>query len=136
VAQFLDRRGTTHALIVHGHDGLDEISLSGPTDVWELENGDVTFYTIGPEEFGLESINNSLLKVDSIAASAAMLRDVLQGNHGPARDMVLANSAAALVAAGDASTLKEGVSIAAKSIDRGEAKNKLDALIELSNRVE
>lgn len=135
VAKFLDRRGTSHALIVHGHDGLDEISLSGATDVWELENGDVTTYTIGPEDFGLESIDNSSLKVNSITESASMVRDVLEGNHGPARDMVLVNSAAALVVAGDASTLKEGVSIAGKSIDGGVAKDKLDSLIDLSNRV-
>ena len=136
IAQFLDMKGVGHALIVHGQDGLDEISLGAPTDVWELKKGSVSAHTVAPDDFGLGSVDNASLKVDGAAESAAVLRSVLDGSPGPARDVVLANAAGALVAADRAATLKEGVALAADSIDSGAAKAKLDALVDLSQRLE
>ena len=136
IAQFLHRKGVEHALIVHGQDGLDEISLAAPTDVWELREGSVSFYAVTPADFGLGGVDNDSLTVSSIAESASTVRSVLDGSPGPARDVVLANAAGALVAADRAASLKEGVAIAADSIDSGAARAKLDALVELSSRLD
>ena len=136
IAQFLDMQGAKHALLVHGQDGLDEISLAAPTDVWELKDGSVSTYTVTPDDFGLGSIDNAALRVAGVAESAAILRSVLDGAPGPARDVVLANAAGALVAADSAATLKDGVRLAAESIDSGAAGDKLNALVDLSRRLE
>jgi anthranilate phosphoribosyltransferase len=132
VAQFLAMQGAGHALIVHGRDGLDEISLGAPTDVWDLKGGSVSAYTVTPDDFGLGSVDTDSLRVGSAAESAATVRAVLEGKTGPARDVVLANSAGALVAADRADTLRDGVALAAESIDSGAAKARLDALVGLS----
>ena len=132
VAQFLDTQGVAHALIVHGQDGLDEISLAAPTDVWDLKGGAVSAYTVTPDDFGLGSVDNASLRVDGAGESAATVRAVLDGEVGPARDVVLANSAGALVAADRADTLRDGVALAAESIDSGAARTRLDALVDLS----
>ena len=132
MANVLGRLGSTHALIVHGRDGLDEISLGAATDVWELKDGEVSTYSITPEELGLSRVSNSDLKIDSAEDSARMLRGVLDGESGPARDVVLANAAGALLAADKVTTLRDGVSMAARSIDSGEARARLDALVKLS----
>jgi anthranilate phosphoribosyltransferase len=132
VAQFLRTRRTTHALIVHGRDGLDEISLGDTTDVWELKDGKVSAYSVAPVDFGLGRIDNDDLKVASVAGSADKVRGVLDGESGPARDVVLANAAGALLAADKVATLKDGVAIAASSIDTGQARARLDALAKLS----
>ena len=136
VAQFLAMQGSAHALIVHGRDGLDEISLAAPTDVWELRDGAVSTYTVGPEDFGLEAIDSEALKVADVASSAAMLRGVLDGEPGPARDVVLANAAGALVAADRADNLEDGAALAADAIDSGAARAKLDAFVALSGSLE
>ena len=117
---------------MHGQDGLDEISLAAPTDVWDLQAGAVSAYTVTPDDFGLGSVDIDSLRVDSPAESAATVRAVLAGEHGPARDVVLANCAGALVAADRAGTLRDGVALAAQSIDSGAAKARLNALVELS----
>jgi anthranilate phosphoribosyltransferase len=132
VAQFLGTQHTTHALIVHGRDGLDEISLGDTTDVWELKDGEVSTYSVAPADFGLGRINNDHLKVASVAGSANKVRGVLGGESGPARDVVLANAAGALLAADKVATLRDGVTIAARSIDSGQARARLDALVKLS----
>ena len=135
MAEVLRRLGSSHALVVHGADGLDEITLGDETQVWELKDGKVSSYSVSPEDLGLGRVARDDLRVAGVEESTQILRDVLQGKHGPARDVVLANAAGALVAAGKAATLKEGVALAAESIDSGAAKDKLDALVELSQRL-
>ena len=136
MADVLRRLGSTHALVVHGNDGLDEISLGDTTQVWELRDGAVTQSSATPEGLGLGRVGKDELKVGSAEESARTLREVLGGAHGPARDVVLANAAGALVAADVAASLKEGVELAAQSIDSGSAKQKLDALVKLSQTLE
>ena len=136
MAEVLGRLGSSHALVVHGADGLDEITLGDTTQVWELKSGAVSSYTVTPEELGLGRVKREDLKVGGAEESAARLREVLQGAAGPARDVVLANAAGALVAADVATTLKDGIGIAAESIDSGAARQKLDALVELSQKLE
>ena len=135
VPQVLNGLGATHALIVHGQDGLDEVSLAAPTDVWELKEGAVSSYTVTPDDFGLDSVDNDSLRVSGVAESAATLREVLAGSPGTARSVVLANAAAALIAADRASTLREGVELAANAIDTGRANAALDSLITLSQEL-
>ena len=136
VARFLEMQGAGHALLVHGRDGLDEISLAAPTDVWELKDGDVSSYTVTADDFGLVAVDGDALRVADVAASAATLRGVLDGEPGPARDVVVANAAAALVAADKAATLMDGAALAADAIDGGAAKAKLDAFVALSGSLE
>ena len=100
--------------------------------MWDLEDGEVSTYTVTPDDFGLGSVDNASLRVGSAAESAATVQAVLDGETGPARDVVLANSAGALVAADRAGTLRDGVALAAESIDSGAAKARLDALVDIS----
>ena len=136
VARFLAMQGSAHALIVHGRDGLDEISLAAPTDVWELKDGVVSSYTVTPADLGLAGGDNEALKVADVASSAAKLRSVLDGDPGPARDVVLANAAGALVAADMADSLSDGAALAADAIDSGAARATLDAFVSLSGSLE
>ena len=136
MAQVLDKLGSTHALVVHGEDGLDEITLCDATRVWELVDGSISAYTISPEELGFERAPRKVLQAGSVQESARMLRQVLDGESGPARDVVLMNAGAALLAADKVGNLKEGVALAADSIDNGRARQKLDALVELSQKLE
>lgn len=136
IATVLGRLGSDHALVVHGKDGLDEISLSEATQVWEIKGGSVSEYTITPEEMGLGRVPNDDLEVGGAEESAVIVRRVLQGKSGPTRDVVLANAGATLVAADRANTIAEGVILAARAIDDGSALAKLDALVELSQKLE
>ncbi len=136
IANVLRTLGASHALVVHGRDGLDEISLTDDTQIWELKDGDVSSFTISPQELDFTQVRRTDLKVGAVKESAEATRDVLQGSVGPMRNVVLANAAGALVAADRAQTIKRGISIAAKSIDSGAALGKLNALVELSQRLE
>ena len=136
MAKVLGSLGSTHALVVHGADGMDEVTLADDTQVWELKDGVVSSYTITPEDLGFERVRANDLKVDSPKESAKMVTEVLEGWPGPPRNVVLVNAAATLVAADRVSSLKEGIAMAAKSIDSGKAKGKLDALVELSQKLE
>ena len=142
MAEVLGWLGSSHALVVHGGDGLDEITLGDTTQVWELKDGAVSSYTVTPEELGLGRVQREDLRVSGAEESAARLQEVLwgfsfsYGAAGPARDVVLANAAGALVAADVATTLKDGIGIAAETIDSGAARQKLDALVELSQKLE
>jgi len=135
MASVLATLGSTHAVVVHGRDGLDEITLSDATDVWELRNGKVFTYSVTPEELGLERVNNADIGIADAQEGAQKVRDVLGGAAGPERRMVLANAAGALLAADKAATLPDGVALAAESIDNGAALGKLDALVELSQKI-
>ena len=136
MARVLGRLGSERALVVHGLDGMDEITLSDETQVWELRDGSVSSYRVSPEDFGLSRSGKSDIAVASVDESAAALRGVLDGAHGPARDIALANAGAALLAAGLADTLVEGVAQAADAMDGGSARRALDCLVELSNSLE
>ncbi len=133
-AQVLLKLGTRRAFVVHGHDGLDEISICDATRVSELRDGAIKTYDLAPERFFGERADPADLRGGDATLNAAILSDVLKGKPGPCRNVVLLNTAAALVAAGIASDLQAGLSAAATSIDSGAARAKLDALIAFTRR--
>jgi anthranilate phosphoribosyltransferase len=133
-AHTLKSLGARRALIVHGSDGLDEITITGASRVSELKNGEVTTYEISPEEVGLSRAPLEAVKGGDAAHNARMILNVLSGERGACRDIVLLNAAAALLAANRATTLQEGISFAAEAIDGKAAMAKLQSLIEFSNR--
>ena len=134
LAGVLATLGAERAYVVHGADGLDEMTLTGPTKVSELKDGAVSTYRVSPGEVGLGQARAAALKGGDADSNAAITLSVLKGAEGPARDIVLLNAAAAIVAGGKASDLREGVQVAAEAIDSGRAMAKLEALIEASNR--
>jgi anthranilate phosphoribosyltransferase len=133
IAHVLKNLGSARAMIVHGLEGLDEISLGGPTKVAELRDGQVKEYTIEPEQFGLKRCRLEELHGGNAAQSAIIVRGVLDGKKGPARDVVLFNSGAALYVSGSAATIAEGIGLAAESIDSTKARQKLEQLVEMTN---
>jgi anthranilate phosphoribosyltransferase len=132
MAQVLQRLGCHHALVVHGEDGLDEISIGGPSVICELKEGTILNYSVAPEDFGFERAAMESIVGGSAEANAAALRAVLGGERGPKRDIVLLNAAAALVAVDRVANLKGGISTAQESIDSGRALEKLESLISVS----
>ena len=133
LAIVLKNLGSERAYVVHGWDGLDEITTSGPTSVAALENGKVTTFEIKPEDVGLAKAKPEQLRGGDAEANATSLMDVLRGKKGPYRDVAILNAAAAIVVAGKAQDLKDGVAIATKSVDSAEAEGRLDRLIAVSN---
>jgi len=133
VAEVLGKLGARRALAVHGHDGMDEMTLTGPTRVSEWDGRTVRTYDVRPEDAGLKSAPAKELAGGDPAANAEITRKVLAGEKGPRRDVVLLNAAAALLAGSKAGDLKEGVELAARSLDSGAARRVLDKLVELSN---
>lgn len=127
--------GSHHALVVHGDDGIDEISLSAPTLVSEVRAGEVQTYRIAPEDFGLARADRAAVRGGDSATNAAIARSVLHGNDGAHREVVLLNAAAALVASDLADDLEDGLRLAAQSIDSGAAAQRLDKLIRLSQEL-
>jgi anthranilate phosphoribosyltransferase len=125
----LQRLGAEHALVVYGKDGMDEISLGATTLVGELKDGAVREYEIHPEDFGMPMASNRSLKVDNPEQSRGMLLGVLDGNTGPARDIVLLNAGATLYAANVAPSLGDGIARARAALDSGAARAKLDAFV-------
>lgn len=117
-----------HAMVVHGDGGLDEIALSGPTEVAEVRNGKVTQYTIAPEEFGLHRAPLSALAGGDAAANALILKSIFSGEPGPRRDVVLLNAAAVLVTAGLATNIRAGIDQAVQAIDTGAVTYLIEAL--------
>jgi len=132
LALVLQSLGCHHALVVHGEDGLDEISITTRTKVCELKEGGTSSYSISPEEFGLSTAGLEHLKGGAVEENAALLRSILSGTPGPQRDAVVINAAAALVAGDMAPSIKQGVALAQKSIDSGQALSKLEKLVKLS----
>jgi anthranilate phosphoribosyltransferase len=128
VANALADLGTEHLFVVHGEDGLDEITTTAATQIGEVRNGAVTRYTLTPEEFGLPWAQMEDLRGGDPAQNAAITRAILAGEQGPRRDIVLLNAAAAICAGGKAASLKEGLLAASHSIDSGQAQAKLSAL--------
>jgi anthranilate phosphoribosyltransferase len=136
LAEALSMLGLRRALVVHGLDGLDEITITGPTRVAEARDGSVRTYEVDPEEFGMERATLADISGGDASENAAIVREVLSGKKSPRRDVVLLNAAAALVAAGRVDHLGDGVPVAAQSIDSSAAAAKLEALVNFTRRQE
>lgn len=134
IAAVLKNLGSKHAFVVHGLDGVDEISISGKTKVSELVDGEIKSYHIAPEDFNLASSDISELVVESFEESVAAIERVLDGENGAMQDIVALNAAAALVAVQAAQDIDSGIELARKSIVSGMARDALAKLIEVSNR--
>jgi len=128
LAQVLQKLGSEHVLVVHGADGMDEISFTGDTYVAELKGGKVTEYTVNPTQFGLAIHQLKDIQIQNAAESKAMIMDVLNGKTGAPRDIVLLNAGAAIYVAGITTTLAAGIEKAAQMIDDGVALSTLEAL--------
>ena len=135
VAHVLAGLGSERVWVVHGHDGMDELTTTGSTDIAEVRDGKVTVFEITPQDAGLPPAKLSDLRGGDAAFNAAAIRSVLDGERGPFRDIVLLNSAAALVVGGKAVSLIDGVELASASIDSGAARAALAKLVEVTNRV-
>jgi anthranilate phosphoribosyltransferase len=133
LAEALSILGLHRALVVHGLDGLDEITITGPTRVAELREGNIRTYEVSPEEFGIDRASLDHISGGDANANAAIVREILAGKKSARRDVVLMNAAAALVAAGQADHLSAAVPLAAQSIDSGKAAAKLEALVRFTN---
>lgn len=129
MADALRSLGTEHAWLVHGSDGLDEITTSGPTYVVELRDGQLREFEISPDQFGLSRSTANELKGGDPAHNAEALRGLLDGAVGPYRDIVRLNAAAALLVAGKVADIPQGLALAADALDSGKAKAKLEALV-------
>jgi anthranilate phosphoribosyltransferase len=132
IAQVLQRLGSRHVLVVHSHDGLDEISVGDKTEVAELKDGLVRRFSIHPEEFGIKRSPVASIKADDAQDSLQIIRGVLDNRPGPARDIVQLNAGAAIYCAGLADTLADGIASADKIIASGEARSRLDKLVILT----
>ncbi|MGC2457514.1 MAG: anthranilate phosphoribosyltransferase [Gallionellaceae bacterium] len=132
-ARVLQRLGSRHVLVVHGNDGLDEITISGPSYIAELKDGQVNEYTITPEAFGLNSAPLNDIRVANAGEAKAMLMAVMDNQPGVARDIVCLNAGAAIYVAGLSASLSGGVTMASESMASGAARNKLEQLIQVSN---
>jgi len=129
----LKKLGAESVWVVHGSEGLDEITLTGPTSVAALENGNIRTFEVMPEEAGLKRAAGETLKGGDANSNALALQNVLDGMPGPFRDVALLNAAAALIVAGRARDLKEGVALGSQSIDSGAAASRLKRLVAVSN---
>jgi anthranilate phosphoribosyltransferase len=132
IAEVLKKLGSEHVIVVHGHDGMDEISISGPTQIAELRDGLITEFVIEPSQFGLKNSPLSDIKVDGAAQSLAMIQSVLDNEVSAARDIVMLNAGAALCVAGIVESISEGVVKAEDVLASGAAKAKLAELIQVS----
>ena len=135
MAEVFQTLGAKHAIIVHGDGGLDEITLSGDTSVWELADGKVSTWTLTLADTGMPKREIEEIRGGTKEENAATMRRLFQGEQGPVRDYVVVNSAATLLAAEAVTSLSEGIALAQKVIDSGAAMSKLEALAELSTRL-
>ena len=134
MANVLKALGSKHVLVVHANDGLDEISIGASTFVAELKNDDIQCYEIEPEQFGLSRVPVESLAINNAQESLAVINAVFEGQTGPARDIVVINAGAAIYAADIATSLEAGIKQAQTVIDSGMAKQKLQDLVDCSNR--
>lgn len=134
LAEALGTVGTRHAIVVAGSDGLDEITITGASKLSEYDSGRIETRRVEPEDFGLPRAGSESLAGGGPEQNARLLIEILDGEKNPLRDCILANASAALVAAGRAGDLKEGVAVAAEAIDSGEAMRTLRALVEFTDR--
>ncbi len=133
MATVLRELGSRRGFVVHGADGLDELSTTGPSQVTEIDGGELKSYTVAPEDFGLPRAPISALQGGDKAENARIIRRILEGERGPKRDIVVMNAAAALVAGGKAADFREGARLAIESIDSGAALDRLERLVRLTN---
>jgi len=133
MARVLGGLGSESAYVVHGLDGLDEITLTTKTKISSLKDGKVETFHLAPEDLGLELCEPEALKGGSAGENADTMRRIFSGEKGPLRDVVLLNAAATLVVAGEAADLKEGLEHASRSVDSGAAMEKLEALVKITN---
>ena len=131
-AKVLQLMGAEHALVVHGNDGLDEITLSGPTMVAELRNGQISQYEIKPSDFGIATALMENLKVADAQESKAIILNIMNNQSGPARDIVCLNAGATLYAANVSPSIADGIELADSTIASGKAKQKLEAFVALT----
>ncbi len=130
----LHRLGSRHVMVVHGFDGLDEITITGKTLIGELKQGERLEYTIQPEDFGMRSAPIEAIRVSDLAQAKEMLLSVLDNQPGPARDIVSLNAGAAIYISGIAPSLSQGIAVAQETLASGAAKAKLQALVNYSRR--
>ncbi len=135
IATALKDLGCQHALVVHGENGLDEISINGRTMIYELKENKIRGYHVNPGDFGLKEASLDSIRGGTVTDNAAILRDVLAGEKDPRRDVVLMNAAAVVLVGDKASNLEEGIKLAEESIDSGMAMQKLEQLIFLSQAI-
>jgi len=133
LAEVLKRLGSRHVMIVHAEDGMDEISICAPTSVAELKDGEISSYSIKPEDFSMQPASVTSIKAQDAADSLNIIKSVLDNTEGPAKDIVCLNAGAAIYVSGLTETLAEGVVKAQQAIAEGKAKEKFEALIEYSN---
>ncbi len=134
MAEALALLGTHHALVVHGEDGVDEISISAPTLIGEVRDGEIKTYRIAPEDFGIGRATLDDIRGGDVATNADLTRAVLSGANGPRRSVVLLNAAAALLAADLTEDLADGIRLAGQAIDSGAANERLERLIAVTQR--
>jgi anthranilate phosphoribosyltransferase len=135
IARVLNLMGAEHAIVVHGQDGLDEISVSAPTFIHEARHGDVHSYTIEPEQFGMQRWSFDAVRGGTVQANVRLAQAVLKGEHGPSRDVVLLNAGAALYMAGVVDSIRDGIRRAADELDSGRARQKVDQVAIASQRI-
>ena len=133
MARVLKKLGAKRAFVVHGKDGLDEVTITGKTKVTELKSGRIRSYHLSPGTFGMKRASLARIKGGTAKDNAKIVKDVLSGKKGVKRDIVLMNSSVALMAAGKVKSFKEGVRLAAGSIDSGRAMDSLNKLIKMTN---
>jgi anthranilate phosphoribosyltransferase len=130
----LQRLGSKHVMIVYGMEGLDEISISGETLVGELANGEISEYTLHPQQFGIELYDRRAIQVNTVDESKQMILAVLEGQPGPALNIVLLNAGAAIYVAGVADSMQAGIDRARRAIAKGEARQKLDEFVAFTRK--
>ncbi len=130
MATALSGLGVDRAFVVHSAEGVDEISISHPTQVVESRGGEIRSFTLSPEDFGISAVSGDTLRGGDAPENASIIESILKGERGPRRDVVLMNAAAAIVAGGAASEFREAFRVAANSVDSGNARKRLEALRE------
>ncbi len=135
LAHVLALLGAEHAVVVHGQDGLDEISVCAPTEIHEARNGQVRSYIIEPEQFGMRRWTTDAVRGGTVEANVRLANGVLEGERGPSRDVVLLNTGAAMYMAGLADSIDAGIALAAAELDSGRAKQKVAEVAAVSQRI-
>ena len=135
MAEVLRLLGSKHAIVVHGENGMDELSISGSSSIWELNRDEISEYKVHPTDFGISLASSDSIKSSGKENNLLVMEQVLKGLHGPATDIVILNAAAALVAGDLAETMNNGIELARHSIESGAAITKLESLVDLSQQL-
>jgi anthranilate phosphoribosyltransferase len=135
MAEVLSKLGTKHSLVIRGTDGMDEVTISGPTNVYEVREGDVKTWTINPADYGYARAPRHAILGGDAAENAVIAGTILNGKTGAYRNVVEMNAAAAMIAADRVKTMEEGIELARKLIDDGSVRGKLEQVAEVSQRL-